>query len=60
MRPVILKEICSKCGQCVKVCPMDVLGKDKDNNIILTNKSDCVGCRACEFHCPKECIKIID
>lgn len=55
--PKIDQETCKKCGECVDVCPTDVLEMDDDETIVA-NPADCIGCESCVSVCPEEAITI--
>lgn len=50
---------CTGCGDCVLICPEDVLeineGLDKCN---VVNMDACTGCQACEVSCETNAISI--
>ena len=48
-------ELCTGCGQCVAVCPRQVLALDGERPHLLLN-SDCTYCGACEEGCPTEAV----
>ncbi|MBO8137862.1 MAG: 4Fe-4S binding protein [Desulfotomaculum sp.] len=43
---------CSQCGQCIDLCPVEALYRDK-NGIIRIKKELCVGCFSCVGFCPE-------
>lgn len=70
----IIPSLCGACGQCVDVCPnqiisikpksksVDVLCSSKDNGKAtkLACSNGCIGCKICEKKCPSDAIKVID
>lgn len=50
------KNKCSKCGLCVKQCPMNNIEIVKDGKIKFHHR--CETCMRCSFFCPKDAIKI--
>lgn len=48
-------EKCVSCGQCKKICPMDV--DVTDNSRKRKNGTECILCMECVDHCPKHAIK---
>lgn len=70
----IIPSLCGACGQCVAVCPnqiisikpksksVDVLCSSKDNGKAtkLACSNGCIGCKICEKKCPSDAIKVID
>ncbi|MFV0362640.1 MAG: EFR1 family ferrodoxin [Suipraeoptans sp.] len=49
IRPIGKKKTCTKCGICAKLCPTNAIDSD---NPIKTDKSKCISCMACVYHCP--------
>lgn len=47
-------EICTGCGVCIDVCPMDAI--DLVDGVAHINNEECSNCRACESQCPVEAI----
>ena len=57
--PEIDKDVCVKCGKCVKICSeSEHKALFKDDCQIKLNKDNCVGCSLCSHICPKEAIKM--
>lgn len=52
--PVIDKNLCSGCGACVDVCPMEAI--EIVNGIAKIITDNCSNCRICESECPVEAI----
>lgn len=46
---------CSRCGNCVALCPPGCLTRDDDQAIPQVSDT-CVGCWACYQHCPEDAI----
>jgi NAD-dependent dihydropyrimidine dehydrogenase PreA subunit len=57
--PKINKSKCKQCGECIDVCPADVLAHE-DEEIQVVNPADCLGCESCVSVCPEEAINIED
>ncbi|MGC8604578.1 MAG: ATP-binding protein [Desulfomonilaceae bacterium] len=55
--PKISDEKCKQCGECIDVCPADVLAA-KDSKTVVANPSDCLGCESCVSVCPEEAIQV--
>ena len=51
------RELCSKCGKCVKICPDKVLSK-KENIIKIENNVQCRLCGKCISICRRKAISI--
>lgn len=48
---------CKQCGECMDVCPADVLAVE-GNETIVANPADCLGCESCVSVCPEEAISV--
>lgn len=46
-----------ECGECVDVCPMEILVLDGDQ-IKIQHPEECNECEVCMDVCPEECIEI--
>lgn len=46
---------CSRCGNCVDLCPSGCLTRDSDDAVPRVG-TNCVGCWACYQHCPEDAI----
>jgi NAD-dependent dihydropyrimidine dehydrogenase PreA subunit len=55
--PKIDDEKCKSCGECVDVCPADVLEASKDHTTVA-NPDECLGCESCVSVCPEEAITV--
>jgi len=55
--PVVNRETCSGCGNCVEICPNEVyiLQGDKSDPI---RPEDCIECWVCVKQCPAESIEL--
>jgi len=54
------EELCTGCGICVEICPMDVLRMDEvGETAVIKYKSDCMVCNTCSLDCPTKAITII-
>ena len=54
-KPNIDADICTGCGECVDVCPVEAISLS-DNTAII-NENLCNNCRLCIPICPVEAIK---
>lgn len=57
--PVIDRSICSACGKCAEICPVEALTKTADGIAIDRNANfGCIGCGQCMMVCPLGCISV--
>ena len=50
-------DLCTECGRCIDICPMDVLRFDESmHKPIVRYPEDCMTCFSCEENCPADCI----
>ncbi|MDO9107514.1 MAG: DUF362 domain-containing protein [Coriobacteriia bacterium] len=64
-KPYIVAELCTKCGTCVKVCPVEPKAVDwatsggaKDGKPPVHTYSRCIRCYCCQEMCPERAIKV--
>ena len=50
-------EKCVGCGECVAICPMQVL-ELKEGKAVVVNGEDCLGCDSCVEACESGAIKV--
>lgn len=43
--------VCNQCGQCIEICPVKALSRNKLGVVVLDRKL-CVGCLMCVGFCP--------
>ena len=55
-RPTIDPEICTKCGRCIKNCPVEALSAGI--SIPEFNYPECINCMCCSEMCPEKAIKL--
>jgi len=53
--PIINSEICTGCGNCVEICPIEAI--ELINDIATINETKCSNCRLCVSECPLEAIE---
>lgn len=46
---------CGRCGTCVKLCPVDCLTRDGEDDVLRVGTT-CTGCWTCFNHCPDQAI----
>jgi heterodisulfide reductase subunit A len=54
----IIQRQCSKCEQCVRVCPYGARVKDEESDEIVVREALCQGCGACVVACPSGAAKL--
>ncbi len=54
---IIDLEKCQGCGECVDICPMDVL-EMQDDKAVVVDLDECAGCLSCVESCPEEAIEV--
>jgi len=53
MPPIIDRNKCTACGNCMDVCPQDVFfGSEKKKTPMITYPEECWHCNACVLDCP--------
>ncbi len=55
--PRIDPKKCKQHGECVDVCPVNVF-EAEDNEVVVANPADCLGCESCIAVCPEEAITL--
>ncbi len=57
--PVIDRNLCTLCGACTAICPVEVLTRSAAEIAIDNNSMfGCIGCGQCMMVCPEECISV--
>jgi NAD-dependent dihydropyrimidine dehydrogenase PreA subunit len=51
-------ETCTGCGICEKVCPMDVIRMNSDQQPEIRYPQDCITCFNCEVDCPGGAVEV--
>lgn len=55
--PRIDPDRCDSCGECVDVCPADVLLADNETTLVV-DPDQCLGCESCVSVCEKEAVTV--
>ena len=59
MPPVINQELCTGCGTCADICPMNVFEHDSPRTAPrIVYGEECWHCNACVLDCPKQAIEL--
>lgn len=53
------KEKCTGCGECVDICPAEVL-EMVDEKSEVANIDECLGCESCVETCPENAITLTE
>ncbi len=56
---VIDEAKCKVCGECVKICPVEIYKQDGER-IVVGNTDECSGCQSCTSVCESEAITITE
>jgi ferredoxin len=57
--PVIDRDVCTVCGACAAICPLEVLTKSATGIAIDKNENfGCIACGQCMMVCPVDCISV--
>jgi Pyruvate/2-oxoacid:ferredoxin oxidoreductase delta subunit len=51
------REKCIGCGQCMEICPVNVIKMEGDFPVV--DKEWCIGCGVCAIPCPSSAIKLV-
>lgn len=57
MAAIIDRNLCTGCGQCVDMCPVEAISLG-DDNIAVVDPELCVDCGQCIDECPVEAISL--
>lgn len=55
----IYQDLCKACGQCLVVCPGDLIRSQEDKKATILNPNWCWGCCSCVKACPYGAIKMV-
>ena len=54
--PIIVdSDLCTSCGECVELCPMDII-RLNDEGLPYQKYDECWYCKVCEEDCPEEAL----
>ena len=57
--PRIDKTLCTGCGECYDMCPMDIFGWDEEEKMpTVAHSGECSMCCFCEVVCPEVAIDV--
>ena len=57
-KPIIDRDKCTNCGECIDYCRFDAISKI--NGIVQISETSCDGCKLCSRVCPNEAITMHD
>ncbi|MET0388258.1 MAG: ferredoxin family protein, partial [Polyangiales bacterium] len=57
MIELIVRQRCTDCGECVKVCPTNVFDW-VEGRAVITRQSDCQTCFLCELYCTADALYV--
>ncbi len=52
-------ELCTGCGTCIEICPMDVFRDRGDGSPAICYADDCQCCYLCELKCPADALLVL-
>jgi Na+-translocating ferredoxin:NAD+ oxidoreductase subunit B len=55
-RSVIDGELCTGCGECITICPMDAIKDEEGISVVMAKR--CIGCGLCVNRCPVDAISM--
>jgi NAD-dependent dihydropyrimidine dehydrogenase PreA subunit len=58
MLELIYSDRCNGCGQCVAVCPTNVLALDAHGTLRITQQQACQTCFMCELYCSSDALYV--
>ncbi|MBS0267065.1 MAG: 4Fe-4S binding protein [Planctomycetes bacterium] len=53
--PVIDSRLCTVCGDCVRICPVECLTVARQTEVLLSPQT-CINCSICDAICPTRAI----
>ena len=56
-KPAIDRDVCRRCGECVRSCPMKTISMDKNKKVHINTKN-CIRCFCCQELCPFDAVRI--
>jgi heterodisulfide reductase subunit A-like polyferredoxin len=55
----VIREQCSRCLTCVRVCPFEVPTVEKGAGVAYIDPAKCLGCGVCTGECPMGAIELM-
>jgi len=52
------EELCTHCGACTSVCPVEALAFDRDSWEVIFDRDKCIGCELCVPICPPRAMSV--
>lgn len=59
VKPIILKENCKMCKQCLIYCPVDAISQNLNKTALDIDYEFCKGCGICANVCVVKCINMV-
>jgi ferredoxin len=53
-------DLCTGCGECIKVCPFDAVALEENDRKAVIDPRRCYGCGICRAACPAQAIGLAD
>lgn len=58
MPPMIHADLCTHCGMCATICPMNIFKHEKGQEPEIAYPEECWHCNACVLDCPAKAIEL--
>jgi MinD superfamily P-loop ATPase len=62
LKAILDRDLCTGCGECLKVCRFDAIGEEGQQNQgyakVIIDPVACEGCRVCALVCPAQAIRM--
>jgi 2-oxoglutarate ferredoxin oxidoreductase subunit delta len=55
---LINEKRCKRCSICVNICLKNVFAVDSTGYVFVENIASCIGCLACQEHCPDLAVEV--
>jgi len=58
-QPIIDASICQACKKCMKICPMEAISYQEEEDKIVISLEECIGCGLCASNCPQNAVILL-